>query len=40
VTHELEEAGVMEPLVRVDRVPRIDREPGHAAKLKLVVSPR
>ncbi|HET6697372.1 MAG TPA: AMP-binding protein [Gaiellaceae bacterium] len=40
VTGELESAGVAEPVVRVDCVSNIDREPGHAAKLKLVISAR
>jgi phenylacetate-coenzyme A ligase PaaK-like adenylate-forming protein len=40
VTRALEAAGVAEPAVYVDCVPQIDREPGHAAKLKLVISAR
>jgi hypothetical protein len=40
IAHELEDAGVAEPVVRVDAVAEIEREPGHAAKLKLVMSAR
>jgi phenylacetate-coenzyme A ligase PaaK-like adenylate-forming protein len=38
VRRELEEAGAVEPRVEVEVVGEIEREPGHAAKLKLVVS--
>ena len=37
---ELEEAGVVAPVVRCKCVAEIEREPGHAAKLKLVMSAR
>jgi putative adenylate-forming enzyme len=40
VAHELEDAGVAEPVIRVVPVEAIEREPGHAAKLKLVTSAR
>ena len=40
VAHELEDAGVAEPVIRVVPVAEIEREPGHAAKLKLVTSAR
>ena len=38
VRRELEEAGAVEPRVEVEVVGEIEREPGYAAKLKLVVS--
>jgi phenylacetate-CoA ligase len=38
VVLELEEAGVLEPAVGVEVVDEIEREPGQAAKVKLVVS--
>jgi hypothetical protein len=37
---ELERAGALAERIRVDVVERIDRESGHAAKVKLVVSER
>jgi catechol 2,3-dioxygenase-like lactoylglutathione lyase family enzyme len=40
LAHELEGAGVAEPVVRVVPVAEIEREAGHAAKLKLVTSAR
>jgi hypothetical protein len=40
LVHELGEAGVAKPVVRVDCVAEIEREPGPAAKLKLVTSAR
>jgi hypothetical protein len=36
--HALEAAGALPPAVRVTGVPAIDRDPGAAAKLKLIVN--
>jgi hypothetical protein len=40
VVAALEEAGADPPLVRVESVDHIEREGGHAAKLKVVMSER
>jgi hypothetical protein len=38
LARELRDAGAVPPRIEVTPVPRIDRDPGHGAKLKLVTS--
>jgi hypothetical protein len=40
IARELEEAGAAPVQILVERVDEIERDPGHAAKLKLVMSAR